>query len=579
MHHWKIWGCTELRTHRSLAAVVSFIVVLMSSASPIFAADAGGAEVASGSARGLATLDWIVIGAYGAGMLLLGVFFARRQKTTAEFFTGAGKMGSVAVGLSIHATLLSTISYLGVPGEMIGRGPVILCAMVGIPITFIVVGYFVVPALMKRRVTSAYEMLEQRLGLGPRLMAAALFLMLRFIWMGLMVNAAATKAIIPILGLSGDAADKALPWIVILCSFVAIAYTALGGLRAVVITDVVQFLLLLGGAILTVAIVTAQMGVEWFPTQWADHWEQQPVFDTDPHTRVTIVGSIMAAMLWWICTACSDQTAVQRFMATGDTQGARRSFLITMAVEPVLSVMLGLVGFALLGYFTLHSNLLGADGDIVAQADKMFPIFIANVLPAGIAGLVVAAMLAALMSSLDSGINSATAVIQVDFIDRFRRRGDTAEHDIWTARGLSVAIGVVIIAMNYFVSTLKEDNIIEQTNKLVNTPVWPLFTVFFIGIFVPFGTPFGAVIGGLYALATGTLVAFWVQITDLDQAISFQWIPPMCLAAGLGPGILLSLLPTRGRPFWLLLVLGVVLMLPVIAVYAWAISLRPEFVS
>ncbi len=268
-------------------------------------------------------IDWSIIGAYGVGMLALGGYFARRQTTTEEYYVGRRTMGSFIIGISLFATLLSTISYLAYPGEMISKGPVILAGLLGVPIAYILVGYLLIPALMKRRVTSAYEVLEERLGPGPRLMAAMMFLMLRLMWMGLLVNVAA-KAVVVMLGLD----PSMVPWIVLICCVIAVAYTTMGGLRAVVITDVVQFFLLLGGALLTVALVSVKMGgFGWFPTSWSPHWDIQPLFSLDPYIRVTIVGAIVVNTLWYICTYGSDQMAIQRFMATGNAKAARRSLL------------------------------------------------------------------------------------------------------------------------------------------------------------------------------------------------------------------------------------------------------------
>ena len=110
---------------------------------------------------------------------------------------------------------------------------------------------------------------------------------------------------------------------------VAIFYASIGGLRAVVITDLLQFLLLFGGAVLVIVTVTVRLGgFSWFPTSWAANWDTQPLFSLDPNVRVTVFGTILTGTLWWIGTAGSDQTAIQRFMSTGDAKAARRSFLI-----------------------------------------------------------------------------------------------------------------------------------------------------------------------------------------------------------------------------------------------------------
>ena len=139
------------------------------------------------------------------------------------------------------------------------------------------------------------------------------------------------------------------------------ARAKIGGLRAVVITDVLQFVLLLGGGFFVVASVTIALGgFSWFPTSWQDSWDTQPFFSADPNVRITVVGTLVGNVLWWVCTAGGDQTAIQRFMATGSPQAARRSFLINTCSGACVSVMLMMIGFSLLGYFQAFPERLPA---------------------------------------------------------------------------------------------------------------------------------------------------------------------------------------------------------------------------
>jgi len=517
---------------------------------------------------GLSWIDWSIIVAYGVGMLVLGGWFARRQTSTEEYYVGRRRMGSFIIGVSLFATLLSTISYLAVPGEMINKGPVILCGLLGGPIAYLIIGYLLIPTLMKRQITSAYEALEHRLGPPARVMAVIMFLSLRLMWMGLLVNVAA-KAIVVMLGMDAST----IPWIVVMCSVIAVVYTTMGGLRAVVITDVVQFFLLLGGALLTIVLISVEMGgFDWIPTTWSPHWDTQPLFSLSPHMRVTIIGAIVADTFWEICTYGSDQTAIQRFMATGTAGAARRSLLVNLLAGIVVISVLALVGFALLGFYSKNPQFIQGEGGLAQQADNLFPQYIVGQLPIGVAGLVVAALFAAAMSSLDSGINSATAVIQIDLIDRFRLRRDTKQHNLWQARFLSLGIGVVIILMNSFVDKVP-GNIVEVTGKVSSLLVSPLFGLFFLALFVRFATPFGAIVGTVYGIAAAILVGFWDMIT-FGQPLSFQWIGAVSLAVNISAGVLLSLLPTRGRRAEVLIGYGIVAALPLILLFVWVFSLR-----
>jgi SSS family solute:Na+ symporter len=502
------------------------------------------------------------------GMLILGGWYARRQTSSEEYYLGGRRMGSFVIGVSLFATGLSTVSYLAIPGEMINKGPVILSSLLAAPISFLIVIYLLIPALMKQQVTSAYELLEERTGLSGRLMAVMMFLLLRLAWMGLLTNVAA-KAVVVMLGLDASM----VPWVVLICCIIAVAYTTTGGLEAVVITDVVQFFLLLSGAILTIVLVSVDMeGGGWIPTSWSPHWDTQPFFSLDPHVRVTMFGAIVGGILGGIRAHGSDQTTIQRFMATGSVRAAVRSILVHYIALLAVTCLLALVGFALLGFYSQNPQWIQGEGGISQQADNLFPQYIVGRLPVGVAGLVVAALFAAAMSSLDSGINSVTAVIQVDLIDRFRLRRDVKRHSLKLARWLSLVIGAVIILMSSFVDQVP-GNIVEVTEKVSSLLATPLFSLFVLALFVRFTTPFGAVLGTVYGLAASALVAYWDMITHGDP-ITFQWITPISLTVNIVAGALLSLLPTRGRraPALVLYVLAAVF--PVILLFLWAFSLR-----
>lgn len=141
-------------------------------------------------------------------------------------------MNPLLIGISLFVTLLSTISYLSKPGEMLGKGPVLLTSLIVFPFVYYVIGYGLLPVYMKNRVTSAYELLESRLGLGARLLGATMFIALRLVWMSLLVYLAA-RAMTVMIGVD----EGWISMIVLVTGFVAVIYTSVGGLRAVVVTD------------------------------------------------------------------------------------------------------------------------------------------------------------------------------------------------------------------------------------------------------------------------------------------------------------------------------------------------------
>ena len=518
-----------------------------------------GEEVAT---RGLVTVDWILIGIYLVSTIGLGWYMGRQQKTAKEYFVGRGNMHPMLVGISLFATLLSTISYLSGPGETIGKGPVHMASVIAYPFVYLVLGYLIVPVLMRRRVTSAYELLEEKLGVVARLFGAVMFILLRLVWMSLLVYLA-SKAVVEMLGVEDNEKDTWIPRIVMLTGFVSVLYTSLGGLRAVVITDLVQALLLLGGALVVIGLVTVELGgFSWFPTSWQVHWDSQPIYSFDPTTRVTIVGTLVSVFLWNVCTMASDQTSVQRYMATADAKTARRATAVQLVFAAIVMSVLALVGFALMGYFQQNPGQLPPSMELAKNADDIFPRFIAFHLPPGVSGLVVAAMFAAAMSSIDSGVNSITAVVSTDFLERFGIRASTERRRVWSARGLAFGIGALVVFGSTYMGQVP-GNILVVTPKTNGLLVTPLFGLFFFALFVPFATQAGAIAGAFSGFGVALLVAFsgpifgFVEVPSFDaqgvetirqlDPISFQWVSLASLLANFAVGSVVSWLTKRSQ--------------------------------
>ncbi len=512
--------------------------------------DAGQGSLAS---SGLHWIDGVIIALYAFGMIALGFYYRKRQTSTDEYFVGNRTMNPQLIGVSMFVTLFSTISFLSVPGEIYGKGPVLLSQTLAIPLYYLIVGYLVVPAYMRFRVISAYELLEQARGLSVRMTGALMFIMLRLTWMSLLIYLS-SQAMLQMLSLG----QEKLSYVSLVIGVVAITYASFGGLRAVVITDLLQFCLLFGGALLVVVTVTVRLGgFGWFPTEWNPDWDTQPLFSLDPNVRVTVFGTVLSATLWWLCTAGGDQTAVQRFMSTVDVKAARQSFLMNSVAGAMVSVILALVAFSLLGYFQARPDLLPAG----LGADRLFPHYIVHHLPIGISGLVVSGLFAAAMSSVDSGVNSLTAVVMTDFFDRFRHQplGESAR--VRLSQSLALLIGLIVVFACSFLIGEVPGNFLEMTQRTLQLYVGPIFLLFFLSLFVPFSTAWGVVAGAVSALLAGASVSSWSSLNQTIQSLgwtppsewtgivyfSFQWILPVSLIVGITVGCLVSLLTPKHK--------------------------------
>jgi SSS family solute:Na+ symporter len=489
-----------------------------------------------GAEPSLSLLDWIIIVIYGALMLGIGWYYSRKNVTREDYLLGGRKMNPIAVGISLFATLLSTLSYLSYPGEMIQHGPVIFAGMFAFPFVYYAAGWWLIPKIMEMNVTSAYEILERKFGLSVRMMATFMFLTLRFLWMATIIYVTVEIALFSVVPFEQK---YALP-IGMLLMVITIIYTAMGGIKAVVVTDVLQSVIFLGGALLSILVVCYHFGsfTSWLPTEWSPTWDS-PKFGLDFNKRSTVGNAMLMLFIWYICTIGSDQMAIQRYLSTKDIKAARKSLNVSLYTNLLAKALLGLVGLAVFAFFNHNPHLLIPGKSIQEQADTLFPRFILVGLPSGLAGLVVAGLLAAAMSSLSSGINSVSSVISEDLLQRFRKTTATPEDLLKQVKNLSYLIGAVVIVLSIFIGNV-EGNLFDVITKVVNLFVGPLFVLFFMALFVPFASTTGAISGGVISILTACGIAFFGVL-----GITVFWILPMSLVVGIVAGVLVSYIETK----------------------------------
>jgi SSS family solute:Na+ symporter len=384
---------------------------------------------------------------------------------------------------------------------------------------------------MDLKVTSAYEILEIKLGISIRMLATFFFLSLRFLWMGTIIFITVHTAILSIFGF--DPSYTLMISIAIMG--ITIFYTTLGGLKAVVFTDVIQSAVLLGGALMTLMVVSFHFGsvTSWIPQDWMGHWGELK-YGLDARERLTIGNAFLTTLVWFIASAGSDQMSIQRFLATEDVRSARKTFGVSLITTFIAQFLLCLVGLAVLAYFTANPYLLPEGESVATHADNLFPRFILVGLPGGISGLVAAGILAAAMSSLSSGLNSTSSVISEDILKRFKRNYRKPKNEMGRIRNLSFFVGIFALILSLFISRV-EGNLYDIVVKVVNLFVSPLFVLFFMALFIPFATAKGTFLGGVVSVAIAVAVAFFKFL-----GIEVLFIMPTSLFSGIILGIVFS---------------------------------------
>jgi SSS family solute:Na+ symporter len=499
------------------------------------------------ASHGFGLLDWIIVVACGCLLLGIGFYYSRRQRTTEDYFVAGRNQSPLLAGVSLFAALFTLVAFIGVPGEVVQNGPVLVIASVCVlPFSYFVLGRFLIPAFMKLPITSGYELLESRLGRPVRLAASLTFICVRLVWMALIIYAAAAVLV------NVTGCDRSwMPLIGAAIGILATLYTLAGGIEAVMATAVLEFALLLLGAGLTVALITYRAGgvLAWWPEHAPAHWAPQPFFSIDPHIRVTAVATFVSYFISTVCAGGSDQVAIQRYLTTRNAAAARRAVMFGHLTVGVILLSLGVVGIALLGYYRLFPGELPAGISLAHGGDGVFPYFLSHGLPVGVSGLVVAGLLTSAVSGVSPSINSVIAVVNQEFITRFVPAGAIGETTkIRLARWLALVIGGVIITGSLAMGRV-QGNLVEVSGKTVNVFFYPIFSLFFMALFVRFATAPGAILGAVYGLAAGIAVGYWDTFTGLPK-LSFQWIGPTSLLVSLAAGCLFSLLPVKGRAPW-----------------------------
>lgn len=486
----------------------------------------------------LSLLDHCVIATYLIAMLGLGYLLSRRQRTTEEYFLAARGMPWFAVGISVIASLLSSLTYLSEPGEVWKSGVThVLGKMLAIPLEMAIVWIFCVPFMMSFRYTSAYEYLGDRFGSVARKLGAVLFIVMVVLWMGFVVLASA-KALAQVSGVP--------LWLVIgTIGVVATFYTMLGGLRAVIWTDVIQVVILIGGGLYVIGSVSWATGTflpEWYATAndyltRTGQSEPMPWFSFDPTVRTTILTVAINMCVWHVCTHVANQMTVQRYFSTSDARAARKSFVTGSLFGVGLNLMLMTVGLAVLYYYVGQGIALDEGLNTGKGADLIFPTFAVNRLPDGVGGFILAALLAAAMSSIDSGVNSIATVVSVELRrqdDSTTGEGGNESFQLHRARGITFGAGLFITVAAFSLTFLPENwGIVAAMPRTFNAVTAPLGGLFLVGMFLPRVGEKAVIAGTFCGLATSLLLGYSQQLGEwLGLAIpefSFTWIMPSAL--------------------------------------------------
>lgn len=449
----------------------------------------------------LSTIDYAVIAAYFAVVLCIGLQMARRTHSGEDLFLAGRRLGWIPVGLSLFASNISSTTLVGLSGAAYVWG--IAVANYEWMAAFILVFFalFMIPCYLNARITTAPEFLERRFDRRSRLYFSALTLVSNIV-----VDTAGTLfAGAMVISVFFPAVDLFTACLALAC--IAGLYTAAGGLAAVVYTDVLQAVILLVGTLFVSYLSFAQLDFSWARIV-AETPPQQlslmlPLNDPNLPWLGTLVGVPILGFYFW----CTNQFIVQRVLGARDIAHARRGALLAGFLK--LTVLYLMVFPGIMAAIFLP----GLD-----NGDMVFPTLVATLLPAGLAGLVIAAMLAAIMSSIDSTLNSASTLLTMDFI-RPERRGWSGERVALAGRiGI---IGFMLLAVMIAPLIRNFPGLFHYLQSALAYLVPPVAVVFILGLFVQrinAGAAFAALLGG-HGVSAVLFVLTTLEMLDLHFTI------------------------------------------------------------
>ena len=448
-------------------------------------------------------LNWTILALYLLAMLGMGFYFMRKESGADDFFKGGGRIPWWAAGISIYATMLSAITYMTIPAKAYTTDwtyyPMLWMILL---ISFPVIKYYL-PYFRKLNVTSAYEVLEQRFNLATRLLASFLFCVFMIVRMA-MVLYLPSLALTAVTGID-------IYLCIVLMGLITIIYCTMGGVEAVIWGDVVQGLILVGGAIFAVVYLAVNteggvMGCIDIALEndklrlfdWSNSWSQATWW-------VIIIGGLANNLISYT----SDQTVIQRFMTTPDEKSAGRGILVNGLMSVFVSVAFYMIGTGLYTFYKTHPTELDVT---MGQSDAIFPFFMMSQMPAGVAGALIAAIFAATMSTISSNINSVSTAFSIDFWKRFRP--STTDHQLLgVARWSSMLSGLIGLVLALFMATWNVQSFLDFFNSALGLLTSGLGGLFFMAVFMKRVKGYAALIG----FVAGEAVVFWMsECTDAN---------------------------------------------------------------
>ncbi len=464
---------------------------------------------------GFSALDVTIVVAYLLFVTLAGIWISRGQHTAVDYFLGGKTLSWGSVGFSIVASETSTLTFISVPGLSYQSNMHFLQVAFGYFVGRLLVSVLFIPAYYRGKLETAYDFLGKRFGMALRRLTSSVFIVTRVLASGVRLFATA----IPIHIITG----YHYPVCILIVGTFTLLYTLLGGLKAVVIMDVVQLAIYLGGATIAMAIMVAHL-----PNGWSDvaraataggmnkfeilnlsTGKNLAEFLSSPYT---LLGGLLGGTFLTMASHGTDQLLVQRLLGCRTRWDSQRALMLDATLIVLQFWFFLLIGLCLFAFYNGASlSQLGLN-----SYDEIFPKFIVENLPSGLAGLVIAGVFASAMGSLSSSISSLASSSYLDLFKLTRKgRSLGADRDLFWSRLFTLLWGTVLIG-GALLFTDTRNPVVEIGLKIASFTYGGLLGTFFLGLLFRRATQTGAITGFLAGMAVMLAV---YSLTPID----FTW--------------------------------------------------------
>lgn len=491
----------------------------------------------------LGSLDILVLVAYLGSAVLVGIFASGKSQNLEAYLLGDRDLPWWAILGSIVATETSTATVLSVPAEAYGpTGMKFLQLALGYVVGRILIVKFMLPLYFHGSLFTAYQVLDQRFGGLVRRAASLLFLITRNLGDGLRLFLAA----IVLHKLAGW--DLSLS--VLAMGLVTIVYTFFGGMRSVVWNDCIQFVVYMVGAIVALFVIAKNIDGGWNHIwQFARENHKLQVFDFQFSLSkpFTFWAGLIGGAVLTIGTHGTDHMMVQRYLSARSMSDARRALVLSGIVVFLQFAVFLFIGVQLACYYAQHPEVT------LAKADEVFADFIVHVFPAntGLVGLLLAAILAAAMSTLASSLNSSASALVNDFYVPLRKTPASPEHLFSLTRWLTVVFGIVQIGVGIVAGLLTTDpknTVVSNVLTIAGFSFGLLLGVFALGVLSRRAGQVAALAGAVVGLIVLYYCRFELKTAEGRPLIAFPWLALIGSVTTLVAGVCVSLVIPRQLP-------------------------------